>query len=159
MTIEIERRFLPADDSWRETASAPVEMRQGYLSVEKERTIRVRITGGRAWLTLKGYISDLSRSEFEYEIPTAHAETILDTMCPFVLEKRRYEAVYGGFVYEIDEYCGSNAPLVVAELELPSEDAPFAKPGWLGREITADGRFTNAYLSRHPFSQWYKDAV
>lgn len=154
MTIEIERRFLLKNDSWRAQAGEPEIMRQGYLSVEKERTIRVRIIGNRAWLTLKGYISDVARSEFEYEIPLPHAETMMQTMCPFKLEKRRYKIDHQGFVFEIDEYFGDNAPLIVAELELPSEDAVFAEPEWLGEEITSDGKFTNAYLSKHPYSEW-----
>ncbi|WP_373796096.1 CYTH domain-containing protein [Neisseria dentiae] len=154
MTIEIERRFLLKNDSWRALAGEPETMRQGYLSVEKERTIRVRIIGNRAWLTLKGYISDVARSEFEYEIPLPHAETMMQTMCPFKLEKRRYKIDYQGFVFEIDEYFGENAPLIVAELELPDEDAAFAKPEWLGEEITCNGKFTNAYLSKHPYSEW-----
>ena len=129
-------------------------MRQGYLSVDKECTIRVRIIGRKAWLTLKGYISDTTRSEFEYEIPLAHAEQMMQTMCPFKLEKYRYTIDYHGFTFEIDEYFGDNAPLVVAELELPSENTPFEQPGWLGEEITSNGRFTNAYLSKHPYSQW-----
>lgn len=156
MTIEIERRFLLKNDSWRAGAGEPETMRQGYLSVEKERTIRVRIIGKRAWLTLKGYISDVARSEFEYEIPLPHAEAMMQTMCPFRLEKRRYKVDYQGFVFEIDEYFGDNAPLIVAELELPGEDAVFAKPAWLGEEITANGKFTNAYLSKHPYSEWDK---
>ena len=82
MTVEIERRFLLADDSWREAASEPLVLQQGYLSVEKERTIRVRIIGSQAWLTLKGYISDMTRSEFEYEIPLAHAQAMMADMCP-----------------------------------------------------------------------------
>lgn len=154
MTIEIERRFLLKNDSWRALAGEPETMQQGYLSVEKERTIRVRIIGNRAWLTLKGYISDVARSEFEYEIPLPHAETMMQTMCPFKLEKRRYKIDYQGFVFEIDEYFGDNAPLIVAELELPSEDTVFAEPEWLGEEITCNGRFTNAYLSKHPYSEW-----
>lgn len=154
MTVEIERRFLLQNDHWRTLAGAPKILRQGYLSVEKERTIRVRIIGNRAWLTLKGYISDVSRSEFEYEIPLEHAEVMMDTMCPFKLEKYRYEIEYAGFVFEIDEYFGENAPLVVAELELPSENTPFERPEWLGEEITANGMFTNAYLSKHPYSTW-----
>ena len=134
MTIEIERRFLPANDGWRAEAGEPELLAQGYLSVEKERTIRVRIIGSRAWLTLKGYISDITRSEYEYEIPLEHAREIMDTMCPFTLEKHRYTVRHGGFTFEIDEYFGANAPLV--------------------REITADGRYTNAYLSKHPYSDW-----
>lgn len=154
MTIEIERRFLLKNDSWRALAGEPEIMRQGYLSVEKERTIRVRIIGNRAWLTLKGYISDVARSEFEYEIPLPHAEAMMQTMCPFKLEKRRYKINYQGFLFEIDEYFGENAPLIVAELELPDEDAAFAKPEWLGEEITCNGKFTNAHLSKHPYSEW-----
>ena len=148
--IEIERRFLLKNDAWKAVAGAPCLMSQGYLSVEKERIIRLRIIGNRAWLTLKGYISDVSRSEFEYEIPVADAQIMMDTMCPFRLEKHRYEVNYQGFVFEIDEYFGDNAPLIVAELELPAEDTPFPHPDWLGEEITSDGRFTKAYLSKHP---------
>ena len=154
MSIEIERRFLLKNDSWRTQAGAPKVLQQGYFTVEKECAIRVRIVGDDAWLTFKGYISDVSRSEFEYEIPVADAQTMMDTMCPFRLEKHRYEVSYQGFVFEIDEYFGDNAPLIVAELELPAEDTPFPRPDWLGEEITSDGRFTNAYLSKHPYSQW-----
>ena len=154
MTIEIERRFLLADDSWREAASEPLVLQQGYLSVEKERTIRVRIIGSQAWLTLKGYISDMTRSEFEYEIPLAHAQAMRADMCPLKMEKYRYRVEFEGFVYEIDEYFGDNAPLIVAEIELPSEDTEFPKPSWLDQEITSDGKFTNAYLSKHPYSSW-----
>ena len=154
MSIEIERRFLLKNDSWRTQAGAPKVLQQGYFTVEKECAIRVRIVGDDAWLTFKGYISDVSRSEFEYEIPVADAQTMMDTMCPFRLEKHRYEVNYQGFVFEIDEYFGDNAPLIVAELELPAEDTPFPHPDWLGEEITSDGRFTNAYLSKHPYSQW-----
>ena len=154
MTVEIERRFLLADDSWREAAGEPLVLQQGYLSVEKERTIRVRIIGSQAWLTLKGYISDMTRSEFEYEIPLVHAQAIMADMCPFKMEKYRYRVEFEGFVYEIDKYLGDNAPLIVAEIELPSEDTEFPKPAWLGKEITSDGKFTNAYLSKHPYSSW-----
>lgn len=153
MHIEIERRFLLADNSWRTAASTPQVLRQGYLSVEKQRTIRIRIIGDNAWLTIKGYISDISRSEFEYPIPLADA-TALMALCPFTLEKHRYTLTYQNHTFEIDEYFGSNAPLIVAEIELPSEDTSFPRPSWLGEEITSDGRFTNAYLSRHPYSEW-----
>lgn len=152
--IETERRFLIKNDSWKAHASSPKLMSQGYLSVEKERTIRVRIIGRQAWLTLKGYISDVTRSEFEYEIPLADAQAMMDTMCPFKLKKSRYEVVHEGFTFEIDEYFGENAPLIVAELELPSEDTLFPKPDWLGEEITSNGKYTNAYLSKHPYSTW-----
>lgn len=153
-TIEIERRFLLQNDTWRSHASAPLLLKQGYLSVEKERTIRVRIVGEQAWLTLKGYITDATRSEFEYPIPLADAEVMMATMCPFKMEKHRYIINHQGFTFEIDEFFGENAPLIIAELELPSEDTPYPTPDWLGEEITADGRFTNAYLSKHPFGTW-----
>ena len=94
MTVEIERRFLLVDDSWREAASEPLVLQQGYLSVEKERTIRVRIIGSQAWLTLKGYISDMTRSEFEYEIPLVHAQAMMADMCPFKMEKYRYRVEF-----------------------------------------------------------------
>ena len=138
--IEIERRFLLNSDAWRAAAGAPEVMQQGYISVAKECTIRVRVSGSRAWLTVKGYISDVSRHEFEYEIPLADAQTMLATVCPFKIEKHRYRIAHEGFVFEIDEFFGENAP--------------FPKPDWLGAEITEDGRFTNAYLSKHPFGTW-----
>lgn len=154
MTVEIERRFLIENDKWHQYADEPLLLKQAYLSVEKERTVRVRIVGQRAWLTLKGYISELSRSEFEYEIPLADAEKMMETMCPFKMKKWRYPVRWGGSLFEIDVFLGDNAPLVVAEIELHDENADFDRPDWLGREITSDGMFTNAYLSKHPFSTW-----
>lgn len=152
--IEIERRFLLRNDAWRQHVGKPQILQQGYLSVEKECTIRVRIVGEQAWLTIKGYISDASRSEFEYPIPVQDAREMLATLCPFKLEKHRYTLDYEGFIFEIDEFFGENAPLVVAELELPSEDTVFPRPDWLGEEITSHGKFTNAYLSKHPYGTW-----
>lgn len=153
-THEIERRFLLKNDDWRKMADEPQILQQGYLSVEKECTIRVRIIGERAWLTLKGYVSDITRSEFEYEIPLRDAQIMMQTLCPFKMEKRRFRVQVDGFVFEIDEFFGDNAPLIVAELELPSEDADFPRPNWLGEEITSNGQFTNAYLSKHPYGTW-----
>lgn len=152
--LEIERRFLLKDENWRHFASSPQRLQQGYISVEKECTIRVRIINDQAWLTLKGYISDISRSEFEYPIPLNEAQAMMATLCPFKIEKKRYQITYQNHLFEIDEYLGENAPLLLAEIELPSEDSDFARPEWLGEEITFDGRFTNAYLSRHPYSTW-----
>ena len=153
MAVEIERRFLVANDNWRGLVE-PKLLYQGYLSVDKERTMRVRIVGDEAWLTLKGYISDVSRHEFEYPIPLQDALTILEQMCPFKMKKHRYCIEFAGQLFEVDEYFDDNAPLVVAEVELPSEDTEFARPNWLGEEITHEGRFTNAYLSQHPYSTW-----
>lgn len=153
MAVEIERRFLIQSDAWRGLVE-PQLLYQGYLSVDKERTMRVRVVGEQAWLTVKGYISDVSRHEFEYAIPLQDALSMLEQMCPFKLKKHRYCIDYQGHTFEVDEYFDDNAPLVVAEIELPSEDAPFERPEWLGEEITHDGRFTNAYLSQHPYSTW-----
>ena len=153
MAVEIERRFLVKNEAWRGLVT-PKLLYQGYLSVEKERTMRVRIVGDEAWVTIKGYISDVSRHEFEYAIPVQDALTILEQMCPFKMKKHRYCIEYQGHVFEVDEYFGDNAPLVVAEIELPTEDTEFARPEWLGEEITLDGRFTNAYLSQHPYATW-----
>ena len=153
MAVEIERRFLVKNEAWRGLVT-PKLLYQGYLSVEKERTMRVRIVGDEAWVTIKGYISDVSRHEFEYTIPVQDALTILEQMCPFKMKKHRYCIEHRGHVFEVDEYFGDNAPLVVAEIELPSEDTSFERPEWLGEEITHDGRFTNAYLSQHPYATW-----
>ena len=152
--IEIERRFLLCNDSWRKSVCETLLLQQGYLSVEKDRTIRVRISGNRAWLTLKGHLSAISRHEFEYEIPLSDAQTMLASMCPFKVEKQRHIVDYQGFTFEIDEFFGENAPLILCELELLSETAEYPRPDWLGEEITSDGRFSNAYLSKHPFSTW-----
>lgn len=153
MAVEIERRFKVNGDAWRGLAPAE-RYRQGYLSVDKERTVRVRVVGERAWLTLKGQISNVSRHEFEYEIPLADAQTIMDSMCPMVVDKLRHRIELDGFVWEVDEFFGDNAGLVLAEIELPSEDTPFSHPDWLGEEVTHDGRYTNAYLSKNPYTRW-----
>ena len=152
--LEIERRFLLANDTWRQHATAPQCLHQGYLTVAKECSIRVRIIGDNAWLTIKGYISDTTRSEYEYPIPLAEAQQMLATLCPFKVEKNRYVIEYDGHRFEIDEFLGDNAPLILAELELPSETTAYPRPDWLGKEITSDGRYTNAYLSTHPYPTW-----
>ncbi len=152
--LEIERRFLLANDTWRQHATAPQCLHQGYLTVAKECSIRVRIIGEQAWLTIKGYISDTTRSEYEYPIPLAEAQQMLATLCPFKVEKNRYVIEYDGHRFEIDEFLGDNAPLILAELELPSETTAYPRPDWLGKEITSDGRYTNAYLSTHPYPTW-----
>lgn len=153
MGLEIERRFLVNGDQWR-SLGEPCEYRQGYLSVEPDRVVRVRIVADQAWLTLKAKVSDVSRHEFEYPIPKQDALTIMDTMCPMVVTKQRTRVMFAGHVWEIDEFSGDNRGLLLAEIELPSEDAPFDKPDWLGAEITADGRYSNAYLANHPYSTW-----
>ncbi|MBL8508673.1 MAG: CYTH domain-containing protein [Chitinimonas sp.] len=153
MAKEIERRFLLKNEGWRGLAEGEW-LKQGYLSVERERTVRVRIKGEQAWLTLKANISNVSRHEFEYPIPLADAETIMNAMCPMLVEKRRHRIALGGHVWEVDEFSGQNAGLVLAEIELSDEAEAYERPDWLGEEVTEDPRYTNAHLSRHPWPTW-----
>lgn len=152
--IEIERRFLLKNDNWRELIEKSTLIKQGYISVEKECTIRVRIMGQQAWLTLKGYISDATRHEFEYPIPLAEAEKMMQTLCIFKIEKIRHLITHQNTIFEIDEFLDNNAPLIVAEIELSNEQTNIPFPDWLGEEITSNGKFTNAYLSTHPYGNW-----
>ena len=156
MALEIERKFLVDTSLWQRPAGG-VRMRQGYVATKDGTTVRVRIAGDRAFLTLKDHAVGLTRHEFEYEIPVADAETLLDTMCakPQV-EKIRYRipAAEPGLVWEVDEFLGDNAPLVTAEIELPTEDTPFCKPVWVGEDVSHDHRYKNNNLAATPYSSW-----
>lgn len=154
MGVEIERKFLVASDDWR-TLGAPVLLRQGYLCAEPERTVRVRIEGAKGVLTIKSKSVGASRGEWEYPVPLEEATELLDRLCqrPLV-EKYRRRIVHAGFTWEVDEFLGDNAGLVVAEIELPSEDAQFDRPGWIGQEVTDDKRYYNSNLIRSPYSTW-----
>ena len=154
MGQEIERKYLLKDDSWRLGAEG-VLYRQGYLSTEVERNVRVRTIGERAFLTIKGKGEGITRLEFEYQIPIADGEAILDRLCDRpLIEKLRYKIEHRGLVWEVDEFRGENAGLVVAEVELESEDQAFAVPAWVGEEVTADPRYLNANLVRRPYTTW-----
>lgn len=154
MGVEIERKFLVVGDAWR-TLGESTLLRQGYLSVDAIRTVRVRIDGERAFLTIKGKSVGASRGEWEYPIPVLDAAELLDTLCqqPLV-EKVRHRIASGAHTWEVDEFLGANAGLVVAEIELGSEDETFEKPDWIGREVTGDTRYFNSQLISHPYSQW-----
>ena len=153
MGKEIERKFLVTGDGWR--AGQGSDYRQGYLSTDKERTVRVRIAGDTARLTVKGITEGATRAEYEYRIPVADAEIMLDTLClrPLI-EKRRYRIEHQGMTWEVDEFHGDNAGLVVAEIELQDEQQTFTKPPWVGAEVTDDARFYNANLVAHPYRHW-----
>ncbi|MYN04837.1 CYTH domain-containing protein [Pseudoduganella sp. DS3] len=154
MGVEIERKFLVAGEGWR-AQGEPVLLRQGYLSSQAERTVRVRIEGERAVLTIKSKNVGAARGEWEYEIPVVEAAELLDGLCERpLIEKYRRRIPFGGFVWEVDEFLGENADLVVAEIELPAEDAVFAKPDWVGEEVTQDLRYLNSRLIKQPFSTW-----
>ena len=154
MGVEIERKFLLAGDAWRGLAQ-PVLQRQGYLSTHKERVVRVRVEGDRAMITIKGANTGATRSEWEYSIPLADANDMLNHLCEQpVIEKFRRRIELGPHVWEVDEFLGANQGLVVAEIELTSEDETFDKPDWIGTEVTGDARYYNSSLVRHPFVQW-----
>ena len=154
MGVEIERKFLLQGDAWRGLGQA-VLLRQGYLSSARERVVRVRIEGEQAMLTIKGANVGATRGEWEYPIPLADAAELLDGLCEQpLIEKVRHRIEHAGMVWEVDEFLGANAGLLVAEIELASEDQPFDKPDWIGAEVSGDARYYNANLIRHPFSQW-----
>ena len=154
MGQEIERKFLLAGDDWRSMAQG-IEYRQGYLCASKERTVRVRIAGDQGLLTIKGATIGAVRSEFEYEIPLTDARALLDQLClPPLIEKKRYTIPFRGFIWEVDEFFGLNAGLIVAEIELETEDQVFERPTWIGEEVTADPRYYNAALCAAPYSTW-----
>lgn len=154
MAKEVERKFLLKNDDWRSGALA-VPYRQGYLSTVKERTVRVRTVGDKGFLTIKGASVGLSRSEFEYEIPTDEAKAMLDELCERpLIEKNRYTVDHGGLTWEVDEFFGENAGLIVAEVELRDEEQEVALPPWVGSEVSTDPRYFNANLIKNPYRCW-----
>ena len=153
MAVEIERKFLVQGDSCREAPA--VYYSHGYLSRAKERTVRVRIAGEEAFLTIKGISAGASRAEFEYPIPLWDARELLALCEQPLIEKYRRKILYEGFVWEVDEFLGENQGLVVAEIELPAENTQFEKPEWAGREVTEDSRYFNSNLSLNPYTHWF----
>jgi CYTH domain-containing protein len=152
MATEIERKFLVQGRPWGDADGT--KLTQGYLNPDKERTVRVRLAGDKAYLTIKGVTRGATRTEFEYEIPVADAEQLLKLSEGAVIEKRRHVIVHDGSKWEVDEFLGLNAGLVMAEIELQAEDQPFSRPSWLGKEVTDDSRYYNSSLSSHPYSTW-----
>ncbi|HWV64023.1 MAG TPA: CYTH domain-containing protein [Oxalicibacterium sp.] len=154
MSVEIERKFLVRSDAWKALAQG-VAMRQGYLSTHPDRTVRVRIEGEIATLTIKGRTQGFSRGEWEYDIPLADAEALLSDICERpLIEKTRTRIVHEDMVWEVDEFFGDNLGLVVAEIELESETQSFARPDWLGEEVTGDARYFNSSLLKRPYTSW-----
>ena len=155
MALEIERKFLVRSGDWRRQAGQGVRVRQGYLSLEPGRTVRVRIAADKGFLTLKGKPRGLVRDEFEYPIPLQDAQKMLDIMSlrP-IIEKTRYVLNDGGLKWEIDEFAAENRGLVIAEVELESPEQQIAKPAWVGEEVTEDHRYSNSSLVKNPYSTW-----
>ena len=155
MGIEIEHKFLVADESWKGNLQ-PTYIRQGYLSVQP--TVRVRIYGDKGFLTIKGKPVGNVRAEYEYEIPVRDAADMLESLCPQPqIEKNRYKVHHEGHIWEIDVFFGANQGLVIAEVELSSPDEEFVLPVWVGKEVTEDISYTNAQLTIRPYSEWSTD--
>ena len=155
MATEIERKFLVKDDGWRRDAGEGVRLRQGYLSGGGTSSVRVRTGGGVAHLNIKSATLGVWRREYEYAVPLADAEEMLDHLCQRpLIEKTRYHVRHAGHTWDVDVFEGDNAGLVVAEVELGSEDEAFAKPAWAGDEVSHDPRYYNVSLVKHPYKEW-----
>jgi adenylate cyclase len=152
MAAEIERKFLVAGSIWRTPDAQRIS--QGYLNLDKLRTVRVRIAGTRAYLAVKGITTGASRTEFEYEIPLQDAEQMLGLCDGPIIEKVRHKIKYEGLTWEVDEFLGENAGLVLAEVELDREDQVFKVPSWATQEVTTDARYYNSNLASNPYSHW-----
>ena len=152
MAHEIERKFLVSGDGWR-AGEDGVLQKQGYITIADHAVVRTRIEGTKATLTIKGAQQGLTRAEFEYEIPVADAEALLE-LCPVVVEKTRHKREFGGYTWEIDVFHGQNDGLITAEVELPSEDTEVELPDWVGEDVSMDVRYRVAALSKAPYATW-----
>ena len=152
MAQEIERKFK-VKKTWQPTSEGE-KIAQGYLAANDAATVRVRIKGARGFLTVKGATHGITRQEFEYEIPLADAEEMLALCSDNALVKRRFVEKHGENLWEIDVFEGKNAPLIIAEIELPTENAEFVRPSWLDEEVSSDPRYFNSYLAKFPFAEW-----
>ncbi len=153
---EIERKFLVLSDDYKRFAKSRNRIAQGYLNSDPERTVRIRIRSEAGFLTIKGKSNEtgMTRFEWETELSLTEAKPLMELCEPGVIDKIRYEVEFDGHLFEVDEFFGDNEGLVIAEIELRSEDEHFDKPDWLGDEVTADNRYYNSYLSKNPFKAW-----
>ena len=155
MAKEIERKFLVADDSWRQAVAREKTYRQGYISELNKCSIRIRVAGDAAHLNIKSATLGISRQEYEYPLPVADAEAMLrDFSLGPVIAKTRYFVEHQGHTWEVDVFEGDNAGLIVAEVELADEEEAFARPSWLGKEVSDDPRYYNVNLVNHPYKDW-----
>jgi len=153
MAIEIERKFLVINDDYKKGING-THYKQGYLDTNPQCTIRVRTTGNQGYLTIKGISIGAARTEYEYPIPYEDAQGLFSLCEKPLIEKYRYLVPYAGNTWEVDEFCGENKGLVIAEIELEYEDQPFELPPWVGAEVTSDPRYYNSNLIRFPFKSW-----
>jgi len=162
MATEIERKFLVKPDEWQQfqqrsdpTLLSSTRYQQGYIFSSVTKTVRIRIAGDRGFITIKGPTVGYSRSEFEYSIPLADAEAMLDQLCePPLIEKTRHKVAWDNLVWEVDEFAGENQGLMVAEVELSDANRAITLPDWAGEEVSHDPRYFNASLAKHPYSRW-----
>jgi len=154
MSIEIERKFLITNDGWKSLVINSFFIKQGYLNLAPERTVRVRIKGSQAHITIKGKSKGISRAEFEYQIPLKEAEQLILLSEGALIEKVRHEVKYEGNLWEIDVFSGKNQGLIVAEIELASENQIFKIPDWIGKEVSDDTKYYNSNLVISPFLAW-----
>ncbi|WP_334176914.1 CYTH domain-containing protein [Pseudoxanthobacter sp.] len=155
MALEIERKFLVSSDDWRNEVRSATPIRQGYFVRTPMVVARIRVMGDKAFITVKGAVSDRVRHEFEYEIPHKDAEEMLKLFhAEPVIEKTRHEILHDGSVWVVDEFAGPNEGLVLVEIELTDPDQPFSRPRWLGQEVTGDPRYQNSNLVRAPYCTW-----
>ncbi len=157
MATEIERKFLVSGDGWK-SSSDGTRIAQGYLSIDADRTVRVRLAGNGAWLTIKGRTEGISRAEFEYPIPPGEARGLLKLCLPSVIDKTRHRVPFGGHVWEVDVFHGDNEGLILAEVELPDESVTPELPPWVGTEVSDDPRYYNSSLSKLPFRDFSRSA-
>ncbi|HKY90761.1 MAG TPA: CYTH domain-containing protein [Nevskiaceae bacterium] len=156
MPLEIERKFLVTGDAWRREVARSRDMRQGYLVAESGKaSVRVRLDGDEGRLNIKAAVIGMSRAEYDYAIPADEAAEMLAQLCLGRLEKTRHYVDRDGLTWEIDEFHGDNDGLVVAEVELADEHQAFARPQWLGTEVTDDRRYYNHHLALHPYRTWH----
>jgi len=155
MPIEIERKFLLSNDKWRDEVVRSSRIRQGYMGKIDKASVRIRVQGEKANINIKSATLSMRRMEYEYEIPLDEAEEMLDQLCNQPqIDKTRFIVEQGKHVWEIDEFYGANQGLIVAEVELGSEDEEVLKPDWLGDEVTSDPRYYNVSLIKNPFTEW-----
>ncbi|WP_404786100.1 CYTH domain-containing protein [Altericista sp. CCNU0014] len=159
MGTEIERKFLVKSNVWRSQADGKL-YRQGYIVKSADATVRVRVAGARGFLTLKGRAENFARPEFEYEIPLADAQEMLDLWChPRIVEKIRYCIPVGDLIWEVDEFQGFNRGLVLAEVELDASDRKIDLPDWVGAEVSEQARYYNSNLAIYPYSLWTPEEI
>ena len=155
MGVEIERKFLIEKDLWYALKKpSGILVQQAYLVNEPEKVIRIRVTDSSGYLTIKGPAVHATRSEYEFPIPKTEAKEIIDQFTKVRIDKTRYKIEFEGKTWEVDEFWGDNEGLIIAEIELKSEEEQFTKPAWIGPEVTEDPRYYNSYLSEHPYTSW-----